>query len=157
MLSLCTAADSSVVDLGFVRERKLHRSWAAEFAHWPYIETNLALPLENQGLSSTGNDLIDALELLTHGHHAAVLHAIAGGAAFMPHIRQANGFAIDEASTISVLKQLIACGTVARSVHSGPPLRVEYRLTEAGRALLNVVLSAREWVGGPAHRKSELG
>jgi DNA-binding HxlR family transcriptional regulator len=68
----------------------------------------------------------------------------------MPHIRQATGFAIDEPATINVLKQLIACGTVARSVHSGPPLRVEYHLTEAGRALLNVVVSARAWVEMPA-------
>jgi DNA-binding HxlR family transcriptional regulator len=90
--------------------------------------------------------LLDALELLTAGAHAAVLRSIAGGAKFMPSIRAATGFAIDEASLIEVLKQLAQCGAISRLVHAGPPLRVEYELTDSGLRLDSLIVSAREWI-----------
>ncbi len=105
----------------------------------------MAIPLDYDGNRYSGDEFLDALALLTRGHHATVLHAIASGAGFMPAIREATGYAIDEMSLISVLKQLMYCGAVARSVHSGPPLRVEYRLTEAGRTLDALIVSAQAW------------
>jgi DNA-binding HxlR family transcriptional regulator len=48
------------------------------------------------------------------------------------------------------LRELEACGIVARDVHEEPPLRVEYELTPKGRALEPAVTAigswAREWL-----------
>lgn len=43
------------------------------------------------------------------------------------------------------MKELEAHGVVAREVHPGPPVRVEYGLTEMGRALDEAVGSLRSW------------
>jgi DNA-binding HxlR family transcriptional regulator len=43
------------------------------------------------------------------------------------------------------LKELEACGIVARDVHEEPPLRVEYELTPKGRALEPAVTAIRSW------------
>ena len=43
------------------------------------------------------------------------------------------------------LKELEAIGLVSRRVISGPPLRVEYELTEAGRGFRNVSQAIGAW------------
>lgn len=43
------------------------------------------------------------------------------------------------------LKELESRGLVARTVHSGPPLRVEYELTEMGVALEPAVGELKVW------------
>ena len=43
------------------------------------------------------------------------------------------------------LKELEAIGLVSRRVISGPPLRVEYELTEAGRGFRNVAQAIGAW------------
>jgi DNA-binding HxlR family transcriptional regulator len=43
------------------------------------------------------------------------------------------------------LKELEARGVVARTVHPGPPLRVEYGLTEMGAALQPAVGELKVW------------
>jgi DNA-binding HxlR family transcriptional regulator len=104
----------------------------------------VALPAYDGG-SGTGDEFLDALGLLTRGQHAAVLRAIGEGNASMPAIREATSFEIDEPSLISMLKALMNCGAVARSVHAGPPLRVDYRLTEGGRTLAELIARAQAW------------
>ena len=43
------------------------------------------------------------------------------------------------------LKDLEADGLVERLVHAGPPVRVEYRLTEKGDALSTILLDLNRW------------
>ncbi|PZS32293.1 MAG: MarR family transcriptional regulator [Pseudonocardiales bacterium] len=43
------------------------------------------------------------------------------------------------------MKELEARGVVERTVHSGPPVRVEYRLTEMGRELEPALTQLRGW------------
>ncbi|QIS15748.1 winged helix-turn-helix transcriptional regulator [Nocardia arthritidis] len=43
------------------------------------------------------------------------------------------------------LEDLEADGLVDRLVHTGPPVRVEYRLTEKGAALSEVLLALNQW------------
>src|SRR5690606_18718515 len=52
------------------------------------------------------------------------------------------------------VKELEARGVIARTVHAGPPVRVEYELTEMGRGLEPVLTGlaawARKWLAEPA-------
>jgi DNA-binding HxlR family transcriptional regulator len=109
------------------------------------MSSGVAIPLEFIPEREPDSGLLDALALISFGRHAVVLHAIACGAAFMPSIRKATNFNLGEDSVVSVLKELLACGAVVRAVHSGPPLRVEYGLTDSGRALDDLVIAARAW------------
>ncbi|MFD6414939.1 winged helix-turn-helix transcriptional regulator [Streptomyces sp. NPDC060194] len=43
------------------------------------------------------------------------------------------------------LTELAASGLVVRRVHEGPPLRVSYGLTDAGRALEPALVELRKW------------
>jgi DNA-binding HxlR family transcriptional regulator len=43
------------------------------------------------------------------------------------------------------VKELEARGVIARTVHPGPPVRVEYELTEMGRALSPALLELQAW------------
>jgi len=43
------------------------------------------------------------------------------------------------------IKELEAHGVVARSVHSGPPVRVEYSLTPMGRELQPALAELKSW------------
>jgi DNA-binding HxlR family transcriptional regulator len=43
------------------------------------------------------------------------------------------------------LKDLEADGLVERHVHAGPPVRVEYRLTEKGAALSTILPDLNRW------------
>jgi DNA-binding HxlR family transcriptional regulator len=51
------------------------------------------------------------------------------------------------------LRELVAAGMVTRDVQPGPPVRVVYELTDAGRALNEVIQSisgwARDWMTDP--------
>jgi DNA-binding HxlR family transcriptional regulator len=52
------------------------------------------------------------------------------------------------------LRELEAAGIVTRAVHPGPPVRVVYELTDAGRALSDVIRGivhwAEQWMPGAA-------
>jgi DNA-binding HxlR family transcriptional regulator len=54
------------------------------------------------------------------------------------------------------LRELEAAGMVTREVHPGPPVRVVYELTEAGRALSDIIRGitewAHEWMPGSAEK-----
>ena len=43
------------------------------------------------------------------------------------------------------LRELEAAGIVTREVHSGPPVRVVYELTAAGRALSDIIRAVAAW------------
>jgi DNA-binding HxlR family transcriptional regulator len=43
------------------------------------------------------------------------------------------------------LKELEAWGLVARTVHPGPPVRVEYALTRKGRELAPALAELKQW------------
>jgi DNA-binding HxlR family transcriptional regulator len=91
------------------------------------------------------DDVPHCLQLLTRGHSAAVLRAIAAGASDLREIRHATGLAVDEVSLLAVLRALTSCGAASRSVDPGPPLHVRYRLTAAGDELLEIVSAAAVW------------
>jgi len=52
----------------------------------------------------------------------------------------------------SRLKELEAAGIVARSVETGPPVLIEYHLTDAGEGLSEVIESLGEWAERFARR-----
>ena len=43
------------------------------------------------------------------------------------------------------LRELEAAGMVTREVHPGPPVRVVYELTDAGRSLTSIIHDIAEW------------
>lgn len=68
---------------------------------------------------------------------------IAGPAYFVSLRRAIPG--ISERMLSDRLTELAAAGLVVREVYEGPPLRVEYRLTEAGAALEPALTELKGW------------
>ena len=52
------------------------------------------------------------------------------------------------------LKELELNSVITRTVYDSTPVRVEYRMTDSGKNILNVLDSMIEW--GLAHRKSTI-
>lgn len=55
------------------------------------------------------------------------------------------------------LKELEAEGIVERTVIPSTPVRIEYHLTEKGRALASVIDAISEWAGAWIERPAETG
>ncbi len=117
----------------------------------------MAYRLQSAGDHDAGNEFALALEHFTHGSASAVLHSIAAGSTYIPGIKSSANLTIDDSTLLSILRQLMRCGALTRSVHPGPPLRVEYILTEAGQALDGIVLAAQAWTQRWAHVRSDAG
>jgi DNA-binding HxlR family transcriptional regulator len=90
------------------------------------------------------------LPLLRRGHADAgsplggVLRALVTGPARFSDIAAAIPGMTDKLLSRR-LKDLEADGLVERLVHAGPPVRVEYRLTEKGDALSTILLDLNRW------------
>ena len=74
--------------------------------------------------------IVAVLMRATHAHFAGLRRAIPG---------------ISERMLSDRLAELAAAGLVVREVIEGPPLRVSYRLTEAGRALAPAMDALADW------------
>jgi DNA-binding HxlR family transcriptional regulator len=86
----------------------------------------------------------EAVELLGKRWTGAIVHALLGGRMRFSAISHAIPQISDRLLSIR-LKELEACGIVAREVYEAAPVRVEYELTPKGRALEPAVTSLRAW------------
>ena len=85
-----------------------------------------------------------ATEMLGRCWAAGVLRALITGPARFSEIAAAIPSMTDKLLS-QRLKDLEADGLVERLVHAGPPVRVEYRLTEKGAALSTILLDLNRW------------
>jgi DNA-binding HxlR family transcriptional regulator len=85
-----------------------------------------------------------ATQMLARRWAAGVLRALVTGPARFSDIAAAIPGMTDKLLS-QRLKDLEADGLVERRVHAGPPVRVEYRLTEKGDALSEILLDLNRW------------
>jgi DNA-binding HxlR family transcriptional regulator len=92
----------------------------------------------------------EAVELVGRRWTGAILRVLMDGALRFSEIAQAVPELSDRLLS-ERMKELEGRGMVQRTVHSGPPLRVEYSLSEMGRelepALAELQLWANRWLG----------
>ena len=94
-----------------------------------------------------------AMRLLGRRWAGGVVRAMLGGGRRFGEIRAAVP-GITDAVLTTRLRELCAAGLATREVTDGPPVRVEYRLTAAGRDLRSV-LNAVERYGTKHHELLE--
>ncbi|PTL77035.1 helix-turn-helix domain-containing protein [Vitiosangium sp. GDMCC 1.1324] len=85
-----------------------------------------------------------AIGLLGKRWTGLILHILLEGPRRFSELSVQLG-AISERILSERLKELESEGIVERHVDSGPPVRVEYRLTDKGQALWKVVDEIRRW------------
>jgi DNA-binding HxlR family transcriptional regulator len=86
----------------------------------------------------------EAVELLGKRWTGAIVHSLLGGSMRFSALSHAIPQISDRLLSIR-LKELEACGIVAREVADDAPVRVEYELTPKGRALEPAISSLRAW------------
>jgi DNA-binding HxlR family transcriptional regulator len=95
----------------------------------------------------------EAIELIGRRWTGAILRVLMDGPMRFSEIGQAVPELSDRLLS-ERMKELEARGIVERHVHSGPPVRVEYQLSDMGRdlqpALAAVQRWARRWLGSRA-------
>lgn len=96
----------------------------------------------------------EAVELVGRRWTGAIIRVLMDGALRFSEIAQAVPELSDRLLS-ERMKELEARGIVARTVHPGPPVRVEYSLSQMGRelgpALLELQRWARRWLGSRDH------
>jgi DNA-binding HxlR family transcriptional regulator len=85
-----------------------------------------------------------AMEVLAKPWTGLVFNALEDGPRRFSAIRDAIPEIGDRMLALR-LRELVDQGLVAREVHEGPPVRVEYALTPAGRGFREVADAARRW------------
>jgi DNA-binding HxlR family transcriptional regulator len=86
----------------------------------------------------------EAVELLGKRWTGAIVHVLLRGPMRFSQITHAVPQISDRLLSIR-LKELETFGIVARQVYGGAPVRVEYELTDKGRALEPTVTALRSW------------
>ena len=86
----------------------------------------------------------EAVELLGKRWTGAIVHTLLGGPMRFSELTHAIPQISDRLLSIR-LRELEACGIVARQVYAQPPVRVEYALTSKGEALRPAVTAIRSW------------
>src|SRR5919197_4824062 len=86
----------------------------------------------------------EAIELLGKRWSGAIVHALLGGPMRFSELTHSIPQISDRLLSIR-LKELEACGIVAREVCEESPVRVEYELTPMGRALEPAIMAIRAW------------
>jgi DNA-binding HxlR family transcriptional regulator len=85
------------------------------------------------------------LELLAEKWALLVIHALGDGAKRTSQLRQRVG-GISEKMLTQTVRKLERNGFVTREVYRQVPPRVEYRLSELGRSLVDTVAALDRWV-----------
>jgi DNA-binding HxlR family transcriptional regulator len=97
----------------------------------------------------------EAVELIGARWTGAILHVLMRGRTRYADLRSAVP-EISDRMLSERLRELERAGIVLRHVHPDPPVRVEYELTQKGRALEPALAAigkwAEEWVVGPVRR-----
>jgi DNA-binding HxlR family transcriptional regulator len=86
----------------------------------------------------------EAVELLGKRWTGAIIHALLHGPMRFSELTHTIPQISDRLLSIR-LRELEACGIVARQVYEQPPVRVEYTLTPMGEALRPAVTAIRSW------------
>jgi DNA-binding HxlR family transcriptional regulator len=86
----------------------------------------------------------EAVELLGKRWTGAIVHVLLTGPMRFSELTHAIPQISDRLLSMR-LKELEGCGIVARQVYEGAPVRVEYELTEMGRALEPAISALRAW------------
>jgi DNA-binding HxlR family transcriptional regulator len=98
----------------------------------------------------------EAVELVGRRWTGAILRVLMDGPLRFSQIAQAVPELSDRLLS-ERMKELEARGVVERTVFAGPPVRVEYALTDMGRSLEPAVAElkswARRWLATPAGRR----
>lgn len=85
-----------------------------------------------------------AIELVGRRWNGAILFLLQNGAARFGELRDAIP-GITDPMLAARLRELEAEGVIARAVHDGAPVRIEYTLSEKGRALSRVFGAIIDW------------
>ncbi len=86
----------------------------------------------------------EAVELVGRRWTGAILRVLMDGPLRFSEVGQAVPELSDRLLSAR-MKELEARGVVERTVHSGPPVRVEYSLSEMGRELGPALFELQEW------------
>ena len=89
-------------------------------------------------------DFHRAVELIGRRWSGAIVRELLGGASRFTDLHDAIPD-ISERMLCARLRELESEGVLTRETHAEPPARVEYQLTEKGRALQSVVAAIGEW------------
>jgi DNA-binding HxlR family transcriptional regulator len=99
------------------------------------------------------NDLASALAVVGHKWSLLILQDLIGGPRRYTEIERALGGA-NPKMVVARLRELEAAGLVSRTTYAEVPPRVEYALTEHGRALRPSIEALRRWGARRPSRKS---
>ncbi|WP_431043310.1 winged helix-turn-helix transcriptional regulator [Streptomyces sp. P1-3] len=91
-----------------------------------------------------GDDMTRVFELFGKRWTGLIVAVLMGGGAYFAEIRRAIP-GISERMLSDRLAELAGVGLVAREVDEGPPLRVGYRLTAAGKAMEPALKELSRW------------
>jgi DNA-binding HxlR family transcriptional regulator len=89
-------------------------------------------------------DFHKAVELIGRRWSGAIVREMLAGATRFSELRDAIPD-ISERMLCARLRELEVEGVVSREVHEETPVRIEYQLTDKGRALKSVVAAIGEW------------
>ncbi|RLV01465.1 transcriptional regulator [Streptomyces griseocarneus] len=93
---------------------------------------------------SVGGEMTRVFELFGKRWTGLIVATLLQGPVHFADLRRAIP-GISERMLSDRLTQLAAAGLLVRDVHEGPPLRVAYRLTEAGAALEPALKELGRW------------
>jgi DNA-binding HxlR family transcriptional regulator len=98
------------------------------------VERNIERPHDAAACKRVDDGITRVFQLLGKRWTGPIVSVLTAGAAHFADLRRAVP-GISERMLSDRLTELGAAGLVLREVDEGPPLRVSYRLTEAGAAL----------------------
>ncbi len=99
------------------------------------------------------DELARALDVVGHKWTLLIIEELLGGARRFTQIERSLGHANPKMVTAR-LRELETAGIVSRTSYAEVPPRVEYALTERGRALRPAVDALRRWGGGAPPRRA---
>jgi DNA-binding HxlR family transcriptional regulator len=118
------------------------------------VTTDTGPPLDPVACTRCDRALVRAFEFLGKRWSGVVLGSlISGPAGYRELSRAIDG--ISDSVLADRLSALTAAGLVSRTVDEGPPLSVEYALTERGRALIPALEALGRWA--EEHLPAEAG
>ncbi|WKX71465.1 helix-turn-helix domain-containing protein [Streptomyces sp. XD-27] len=97
-----------------------------------------------QACKKVGDDMTRVFELFGKRWTGLVVAVLMEGGAYFAEVRRAIP-GISERMLSDRLAELAAVGLVVREVDDGPPLRVGYRLTAAGKAMEPALRELARW------------
>lgn len=100
-----------------------------------------------QACTEPESGITRVFQLLGKRWTGLIIAALMNGPGHFAELRRAVP-GISERMLSDRLTELAALGLVVRTVEEGPPLRVSYRLTEAGHALKPAMAELTRWADG---------